>query len=35
LPAAVGRAVTPAPLEVVPLNSVRREFEVNVFGCIT
>jgi NAD(P)-dependent dehydrogenase (short-subunit alcohol dehydrogenase family) len=27
--------LTPGPLEVLPLNAVRREFEVNVFGGIT
>jgi NAD(P)-dependent dehydrogenase (short-subunit alcohol dehydrogenase family) len=27
--------LTPGPLEVVPLNAIRREFEVNVFGGIT
>ncbi len=27
--------LTPGPLEVLPLNAIRREFEVNVFGGIT
>jgi NAD(P)-dependent dehydrogenase (short-subunit alcohol dehydrogenase family) len=27
--------LTPGPLEVLPLNEIRREFEVNVFGGIT
>jgi NAD(P)-dependent dehydrogenase (short-subunit alcohol dehydrogenase family) len=26
--------LTPGPLEVLPLNSIRREFEVNVFGAL-
>src|SRR4029077_20372103 len=26
--------LTPGPLEVLPLNAVRREFEVNVFGVL-
>jgi NAD(P)-dependent dehydrogenase (short-subunit alcohol dehydrogenase family) len=27
--------LTPGPLEVIPLNAVRREFEVNVFGALS
>src|SRR5271155_628678 len=26
--------LTPGPLEVLPLNAIRREFEVNVFGAL-
>jgi NAD(P)-dependent dehydrogenase (short-subunit alcohol dehydrogenase family) len=27
--------LTPGPLEVLPLDAVRREFEVNVFGALS
>jgi NAD(P)-dependent dehydrogenase (short-subunit alcohol dehydrogenase family) len=28
------RILTPGPLEVLPLDAIRREFEVNVFGAL-